>query len=79
MPPLTKPIAAVSVQQQLECGKTTIVKRFTPPVSGRFHITVQVPAGAKVGIYRLTSSVAVKASSKHGFAMYSLPLPVILG
>jgi hypothetical protein len=79
LPPLTKPVAAVSVQQQLECGKTTIVKRFTPSASGRFHITVQVPAGAKAGIYRLIGSVAVKPGSKRGFATYSLPLPVILG
>jgi hypothetical protein len=79
LPPLTKPIAAVTVQQQLECGKTTISERFTPPRSGRFRITLKVPAAAKAGIYRLTSSVAEKPGAKRGFATYSLPLPVILG
>ncbi len=79
VPPLTKPIAAVVVQQQLECGKTTIAKRFTPSPSGHFRITLTVPAAAKAGIYRLTSSVTENPGAKHGFATYSLPLPVILG
>jgi len=78
--PLTKPIAPVVVEQQLECGKTTIAKTFTPPASGRFHITITVPANAKAGIYRLTSKVAAnKHSVKHGFTTFSLPLPVVLG
>jgi DNA-binding beta-propeller fold protein YncE len=78
--PLTKPIAPVVVEQQLECGKTTIAKTFTPPASGRFHITVMVPADAQAGIFRLTSKVAAnKHSVKHGFTTFSLPLPVALG
>jgi hypothetical protein len=78
--PLTKPIAPVIVEQQLECGKTTIVKTFTPPASGRYHITLTVPTNAKAGIFRLTSKVAAsKHSVKHGFATFSLPLPVVLG
>jgi hypothetical protein len=79
-PPLTKPAAPVIIEQQLECGKTTIAKRFPPPVSGRFHITLNVPANAKAGIYRLTSSVAANTrATGHGFATYSLPLPVVIG
>jgi DNA-binding beta-propeller fold protein YncE len=79
-PPLTKPIAPVTVEQQLECGKTTIVKTFTPAANGHFHITLTVPANAKAGIYRLTSKVAAnKHSVTHGFTTFSLPLPVALG
>jgi DNA-binding beta-propeller fold protein YncE len=79
-PPLTKPIATVLVEQQLECGKTTIVKTFTPPANGHFHITLTVPANAKAGIFRLTSKVAAnKHSVEHGFTTFSLPLPVALG
>jgi hypothetical protein len=79
-PPLTKPIAPVVVEQQLECGVTTIVKTFTPPASGRFEITVTVPANAKAGIYRLKSTVAANAhATEHGFTTFSLPLPVALG
>jgi hypothetical protein len=80
MLPLTKPIAPVTVEQQLECGKTTIVKTFTPSAGGRFDITLTVPANAKAAIFRLTSKVAAnKHSVKHGFATFSLPLPVTLG
>ncbi len=78
--PLTKPIAPVVVEQQLECGKTTIAKTFTPSANGRFHITLTVPANAKAGIFRLTSKVAAnKHSVMHGFTTFSLPLPVALG
>jgi DNA-binding beta-propeller fold protein YncE len=79
-PPLTKPIAPIVVEQQLECGRTTIVKRVTPPANGRFHITLTVPAGARAGIYRLKSSVAANLhATKHGFTTFSLPLPIALG
>jgi hypothetical protein len=78
--PLTKPIAPVIVEQQLECGKTTVAKTFTPAASGRFHITLSVPTNAKAAIYRLKSDVAANAhATKHGFATFSLPLPVALG
>jgi CSLREA domain-containing protein len=78
--PLTKPIAPVTVEQQLQCGKATVVKTFTPPAGGRFQITLTVPANAKAAIYRLTSKVAAnKHSTTHGFTTFSLPLPVTLG
>jgi hypothetical protein len=78
--PLTKPIAPVTVEQQLECGKTTVAKTFTPSANGRFDITVIVPANAKAAIFRLTSKVAAnKHSVTHGFTTFSLPLPVALG
>jgi hypothetical protein len=77
--PLTKPIAPVTVEQQLECGKTTVAKTFIPPTSGRFHITLTVPANAKAVIFRLTSKVAAnKHSVTHGFTTFSLPLPIAL-
>jgi DNA-binding beta-propeller fold protein YncE len=79
VPPLTRPVAVVSVQQQLECGKNTSVGSFKPSAAGRFRITLKVPAVARAGLYRLASSVAAKPGAKHGFATYSLPLPVILG
>jgi hypothetical protein len=78
--PLTKPIAPVTVEQQLECGKTTIAKTFTPAANGHFHITLTVPANAKAAIFRLTSKVAAnKHSVTHGFTTFSLPLPVAIG
>jgi hypothetical protein len=78
--PLTKPIAPVVVEQQLECGKTTIAKTFTPAANGHFHITITVPANARAGIFRLTSKVAANNHSiAHGFTTFSLPLPVSIG
>jgi hypothetical protein len=78
--PLTKPISAVAVEQQLQCGKTQIVKSFTPSASGHFQISLTVPSGAKAAVYRLKSKVAVNAhAGGHGFTTDSLPLPVVIG
>jgi len=78
--PLTKPIAPIAVEEQLECGKVAIVKTFTPPASGRFHIQVSVPADARAAVFQLKSTVAAnRHATKHGFTTYSLPLPVALG
>jgi hypothetical protein len=78
--PLTKPIGAVTVEQQLECGKSAKVLTFTPPASGRFHVTIGgIPAAAKAGIYRLATSVLPSPGARRAFGTYSLPLPVPLG
>jgi hypothetical protein len=78
--PLTKPIAPIVVEQQLECGKLTIVKQFTPPASGVFHVTLSVPSGTTAAIYTLKSKVAANAHAlAKGFTTYSLPLPVAIG
>lgn len=77
--PLGKPISPVTVEQQLECGKTSKVVTFTPETSGRFHVTIPgIPASAKAGIYRLSTSVLKSPGSHHLFATFSLPLPVVL-
>lgn len=66
------------VEQQLQCGVSKVVQTITPPASGRFRVTV--PANVKAAIYRLRSSVAANThATKHGFATFSLPLPVVLG
>jgi hypothetical protein len=78
--PLTKPATPVIVEQELECGKTTIVKSFTPPPSGRFEVKLAVPAGARAGVYTLKTKVAANVhDTARGFTTYSLPLPVSLG
>ena len=77
--PLSKPVGAVTVEQELECGKSTKALTFTPPASGRFHVTVDgIPANAKAGIYRLTTSVLPSPGAHRAFRTYSLPLPVPL-
>jgi hypothetical protein len=79
VPPLAKPLAAVTISQQVECGKTTVVARVKPSASGTFKVVLPVPAGAHGARYRLTSSVAPSRSSRHSFATYSLPLPAVFG
>ncbi len=80
VPPLTKPVAAVFVEQQLECGHTTIATRLQPAAGGRFRVTLPVPADARAGIFRVGTDVAANAhATAHGFTTYSLPLPVALG
>jgi DNA-binding beta-propeller fold protein YncE len=79
LPPLAKPAGAIKVEQELECGKTTIVKRSTPSADGRFRISLTVPVQAKAAIFRLASTVRESSRSKRGFATYSLPLPAPLG
>ena len=77
--PLTKPIAPIVVEQQLECRKKKVVKRLKPPASGRFRVVVTVPASAKSALYQLTSRVAGNTHSlQHGFKTYSLILPVLI-
>ena len=78
--PLTKPVAPVVVEQQLECRDTTIADRFIPSRSGRFRIAITVPTAARVAVYTLKTAVAGNSHSlSHGFTTYSLPLPVLLG
>jgi hypothetical protein len=79
VPPLAKPVATVTISQQIECGKTTVVASVKPSASGRFELTLPVPAGAHGGLYRLTSGVAPSRGSRHSFATYSLPLPAVFG
>jgi hypothetical protein len=79
VPPLIKPVGAVTVAQQLECGMSTRVLTFTPPASGRFHVTIAgIPANAKAGVYRLATNVLESPRSHHPFPTFSLPLPVPL-
>ena len=67
------------VEQQLEYGRTTIARRFTPPPTA-LQDRADVPADAKAAIYRLTSVVAANAqATAHGFSTFSLPLPVKIG
>jgi hypothetical protein len=79
-PPLTKPAAPIVVEQELECGHSTIATSFVPAANGRFRVSLPAPVGAHGAIYRLTSRVAAnKHATGTGFKTFSLPLPVKLG
>jgi hypothetical protein len=77
VPPLAKPRATVTISQQVECRKTTVVARVKPSASGRFEVMLAAPAGARGAIYRLTSGFAPSRGSRHSFVTYSLPLPAV--
>jgi hypothetical protein len=78
-PPLTKPLAPIVVEQELDCGRSTVVTSFLPAVDGRFSVTLPAP-GAGAAIYRLTSRVAASVhAAGRGFTTWSLPLSVRLG
>jgi hypothetical protein len=79
VPPLAKPVATITISQQVECGKTSVVAHVKPSASGHFKVTLPVPTGAQGALYRLTSSVAQSRGSRHSFATYSLPLPAVFG
>jgi hypothetical protein len=79
VPPLTKPVSSVSIEQQLECGRTAIVGHVTPAANGSFRVSLTVPTNARAGLYRLTGTVRENVHSRKGFATYSLPLPALLG
>lgn len=79
-PPLTKPTAPIAVEQELECGHSTVVTSFVPQANGRFSVSLPVPGRTGAVIYRLTSRVAANAHARgRGFATSSLPLAAVLG
>ncbi|MHB8241525.1 MAG: choice-of-anchor Q domain-containing protein, partial [Solirubrobacteraceae bacterium] len=80
VPPFTKPLGQVVVREEVECGKPRAVKTFTPSRSGRYRITVSLPAGTRAALFRLSGTVAAtKRTEKHPIVAISLPLPVAIG
>ena len=77
--PLARPVATVTVSQQVACGKTTVVMRFKPGPGGRFRLTLPAPVGGTGVIYRLSTSVRHSAASSRVSPTFSLPLPTIIG
>jgi hypothetical protein len=75
--PLASPRAMITVSQQIDCGRTSVVKRFKPGPTGRFTISLPAPAGASGAIYRLTTSVPRSATTHTASPTFSLPLPAV--
>lgn len=78
LPPLAKPVVAITVEQQVSCGKTVVVDKVKPSRSGRFHIVVKAPAGQHAAIYRLVTRVRKTSRNPKSFPTASLPEPVAL-
>ena len=71
--PLGAPIQTVVVKRRLSCGRYEVIKRFTPPSSGRFKITVGGPASQQAAVYRLQTRVRKFASNPKLFPTFTLP------
>jgi alpha-tubulin suppressor-like RCC1 family protein len=78
VPPLGKPLPAITVQQQLSCSRTLTVAATTPTASGRFAFEIPAPGNTQAAVYRLATRVRESAASRKQFSTFSLPEPVTL-
>lgn len=75
-PPLARPVAAVVVERQTGCRSYERVRTVRPSSSGRFRVTLRVPAGVAAAAYRARTRVRSSARSKKSSATYTLPQPI---
>jgi hypothetical protein len=71
--PLGAPVRTVVVKRRLSCGRYRVIKRFTPPASGRFRITVGGPGSEQAAVYRLQTRVRKFTSNPKLFPTFTLP------
>jgi hypothetical protein len=71
--PLGEPIQRVVVKRRLSCGRYRVVKRFTPPASGRFRITLAGPPRRQAAVYRFQTRVRKFSSNPKLFPTFTLP------
>ena len=61
------------VKRRLSCGRYRVVKRFTPPASGRFRVTLAGPPSRQAAVYRLQTRVRKFTSNPKLFPTFTLP------
>jgi hypothetical protein len=71
--PLGAPVQQVIVKRRLSCGRYRVIKRFTPPASGRFKITVGGPGSQQAAVYRLQTRVRKFVSNPKLYPTFTLP------
>jgi hypothetical protein len=71
--PLGAPVQRVIVKRRLSCGRYRVIKRFTPPASGRFKITVGGPGSQQAAVYRLQTRVRKFTSNPKLYPTFTLP------
>ena len=71
--PLGAPVQRVIVKRRLSCGRYRVIKRFTPPASGRFRITVGGPGSQQAAVYRLQTRVRKFVSNPRLYPTFTLP------
>jgi hypothetical protein len=78
IPPLDKPLEAITLKRRVSCDKEAVVTRFKPRKSGFFRITVKAPKGVGTAVYRMTTKVRVHPNGSGLFDTYTLPRAVDL-
>jgi hypothetical protein len=71
--PLGAPVQQVVVKRRLSCGRYRVVKRFTPPASGRFRVTLAGPGSRQAAVYRLQTRVRKYTTNPKLFPTFTLP------
>jgi hypothetical protein len=71
--PLGAPVQRVIVKRRLSCGRYRVVKRFTPPASGRFRITLGGPPSRQAAVYRLQTRVRKYTTNPKLYPTFTLP------
>jgi hypothetical protein len=73
VPPLGEPVQPVIVKRRLSCGRYRVVKRFTPPASGRFRVMLAGPPSSQAAAYRLQTRVRKFTTNPKLFPTFTLP------
>ena len=71
--PLGRPIRTIVVKRRVSCGRFRVVRRFKPPASGRFRVTVPGPSDEQAAVYRMQTRVRRVPSSRTHFPTFTLP------
>ncbi|MFL5847133.1 MAG: hypothetical protein ACJ762_20840 [Solirubrobacteraceae bacterium] len=78
LPPLGKPLQAITLSRRVSCKDEKVVTRFKPRRNGTFRITVKAPKGLGTAVYRMTTRVRNSAHGSGMFETYTLPRAVDL-
>ena len=71
--PLGAPVQQVIVKRRVSCGRYEVIRRFTPPESGQFRITVGGPGSQQAAVYRLQTRVRKFVSNPKLYPTFTLP------
>jgi hypothetical protein len=77
--PLGAPIQTLIVKRRVSCGRYSVIRRFKPPASGRFRITVPGPPSSQADALRMQARVRKFTSSPKMYPTFTLPRYVDLG
>jgi hypothetical protein len=77
--PLGAPIQTVIVKRRVSCGRYQVIRRFKPPASGRFRVTVPGPPSSQAAVFRMQNRVRKFASNPKMYPTFTLPRYVDLG